>query len=219
MSDASARTELTRSVISVQNLLFGARAESVVEKVGELVVLETPAGVNEEVGGCLGDEALYGDRGVKAIDYIAAEGDVFVDCKAWNINLTTLYLTGEHGVSDELQLMKFDGVGEDFIYCVDGLQHHLCCFSGKAENEVETYIYAAGFRHGYGIDGALPGVATIDKPQCHVMGAFGSVLDDNTVITVDFGEGIEETQGDAVGTCAYYYGIDTVDSQGFTVEG
>ena len=184
-------------LLLLQVLVF----EVVLEEVGELVVLEAPAGGDEEVCGGLGHEAFDGDVGAEAADYAGAEGGVAFGGELDDVGG---WILRHRGAVEYLELVEFDGGHREGVEAVDGGHYHGFIFAGEAEDEVESHGYAADGDAAHGILGGCPGAAAVYAFEGAVVGGFGTQFDEYLFArsVAEGCDGVQQGVGNAVGTCS-----------------
>lgn len=109
----------------------------------------------------MGYEALDGYCRVEAMYDVATEVDVFFEGELWDGDFAMFYLAGKSRSADELQLVKFNGVGMQGVDGIDGGEHHVARFTRESEYEMKTDVEPPCMSHFYGSLSALPSVTAI----------------------------------------------------------
>lgn len=137
--------------------------KSFVEQMGELVVFYPPSGIEQQVGGGLGDKSLNCNIRSQSADYHGTQCHIFIKGEAGYIVEAGFHVASHSGASDELKLMKFYSIDRQLIYPVDCGHDRSLIFAGESDDEVESAEETAGVCKPDRADCVAPCVAAVDS--------------------------------------------------------
>ena len=165
----------------------------------------------------LAGETLDGYVGAQALDKIADQGYILVEGDWRHLNAALLYLTGEGGATEDLQLMEFDAVEGQGVEDV-GLGDNLFpTLAGEPYDEMSAAVEAALGGEAQSALGGGEVVATVDGLEGAVVATLDAVFYGHETALGEVVEIVEEGLADAVGAGADDDALDQGMRQGLGV--